>query len=1652
MKAKVMFKKFLFVLTFLVVVFVVMGCTKDPTFKFEKDSFEVEVGDIIELKPIVTELEEFEIEYAFDTEGIIVDKGENKFEAVKAGEVKVTASLKGYDLSLEVTVTVKEKPVTASITLSVDKPAVGINGTIKISAEIKGVEGDKTLTWSSKNEAVATVDETGLVKILSAGEAEIVATLEANPEVSASIKVTGLEVIEYINLNADEYYYVGTTADLIFSYEPSTVVADFIWESSDESVCTVEDGKITAIKGGNVKITVKTTDGSAEQFITFKVYNLISEITYELSVGAAMEMGTDQKITATLDAEKPFKADPVYTSSNTEILEVDNNGNISAKQIGTAVITITASDGGPAKEEVTIEVTEPTVDAAVTLADPAVAELAKGTEHTFNGMTFMVGYTAFPTLEKALDVSTGTVYVVAGKYAEDVTITKDNIKLIGPNSGINPLHATRLQEAEITGKITVGAGVKNVVVKGFAFTETGCLDTGDIVDGLEVSYNNVYNTNAETAAWIESRINAEAVFNFWNEAGLEAKNIVVQYNKFSGVKETNILFARNDTVTVENNGFYNFSLDAIRVEGGFNYGVWTFANNEFKNDEVSGTNGIYFQSVSGILNEKYQEIIITNNLFENIGTAEATSSYNCAISIRTYQEKGLKLDILYNTFRNCINYFNLRNNGAAADTFTSNVNYNAFYGVPTGVYHRNVRPGSSDTSTSNLFLTNMDYNFFATAEGEAITDLTAYSDKFLDLASYANNFDNIAEYEVALKQLLGIEFEFVVSAEWSELEAGTQVQAEGFTWTLGTDAFATIAEAVAATENGGMIKVLAGNYDTELTIDKNDITLVGPNKDMNPQYENRFNEAVIANKINLAAGVQNFGLNGFELTGAAQILPGVDCANISFKYNVINATSADGVIRCPAAGAVSNIEFVGNYSNNNKSYRIIHVSNGLTGLTIANNYFENSACYDFINVGGDGFLAGEVVIKDNTFINSIQSFLYIAAIKEINVLIEGNYIENVDCTIIDFRTMKDPNGSAVFEIKNNTFKDSGADWCPIRIRPAGYVETNTITVNVNYNKFINSYTYNDTTPIVFVENPVFDNQTDPFKVIYNCDYNYYEINGEAMTELTNDNFSGAALSWENTYASEDEMPEYVVENQVKPTGVQITNKIATIDAFTTYQITFKLSPDDVTNKKVLFISSDSNVATVSSAGLISAKSEGTCTITVQCVADGSVLDTMTITVNPKERIEIRYEGNAVLVRDDNLPLDIKVIGSEGAVTYKSSDENIATVDADGIVTAKSAGQVMITVTCGDLTAEVGFTVIDVELAGLLGELVKGNNGVIYNDIITYIGSDDGSADYPHNIYGSANDFWAGVLPEVQRNMLSTTAANYSGQEMKSLEYIVIHDTAGSGSTSTAKANSGWCTNPTNDGSSWHYTIGNDGIYQQLEDNIVGWHAGDGTSWSTTGAAEFFDTGVAYEGDRPEVTIGEGGYFYINGKKSNVIAATAGANTRLNTLGMVCFKGENGNYVIPTTWESNQFGGPICARGGNLHSIGIETAVNMSSDVWLTWQITAKFCAELLVKYGLAADRVWFHNNFTNKKCPNTMITADLVDEFLELVYAEYEIAKNYSDYEIKFESHNQDIMDNEGRIIAAPDYTTNVSYTITITKDGQSESITLNTLVIGKYN
>ena len=152
-------------------------------------------------------------------------------------------------------------------------------------------------------------------------------------------------------------------------------------------------------------------------------------------------------------------------------------------------------------------------------------------------------------------------------------------------------------------------------------------------------------------------------------------------------------------------------------------------------------------------------------------------------------------------------------------------------------------------------------------------------------------------------------------------------------------------------------------------------------------------------------------------------------------------------------------------------------------------------------------------------------------------------------------------------------------------------------------------------------------------------------------------------------------------------------------------------PDDATNKSIEWTTSDSSVAKVTSAGLVSAIGKGTCTITA--TADGKS-DSCSVSVNiaptptpsptatPQpyvgvESVRLMLETNftAVLYVGNTLNLSAAVIPSNAdnqSLVWKSSDESVLTVSSYGLVKAVSAGEATVTVTAGRVSDSYAITV------------------------------------------------------------------------------------------------------------------------------------------------------------------------------------------------------------------------------------------------------------------------------------------------------------------------------------------------------------------------
>ena len=200
--------------------------------------------------------------------------------AIKEGKTVITAkSVDGYkSTSLELTVS-KTPSVIHVESISLDQTELDLltGDNVTLTATVLPTNAkNKSVTWSSSNENIATVNSRGRVSAVGAGTATITATtvdggLTATCTVNVTqkiVSVTGISLdVDSIELDA------GDTRTLIATVLPRNATnKEVIWTSTDPSVATVdENGLITAISAGETIITVKTIDGGYQDFCVVKI-------------------------------------------------------------------------------------------------------------------------------------------------------------------------------------------------------------------------------------------------------------------------------------------------------------------------------------------------------------------------------------------------------------------------------------------------------------------------------------------------------------------------------------------------------------------------------------------------------------------------------------------------------------------------------------------------------------------------------------------------------------------------------------------------------------------------------------------------------------------------------------------------------------------------------------------------------------------------------------------------------------------------------------------------------------------------------------------------------------------------------------------------------------------------------------------------------------------------------------------------------------------------------------------------------------------------------------------------------------------------------------------------------------------------------------
>ena len=296
------------------------------------------------------------------------------------GSGLVTAAANG---TATITATAGSASGTATVTVAQEVGAVAVSpaeatiaaldDTLRLAAQALDANGhalaDVEFEWESSDDAVATVDGSGLVTAVANGTATISATAGS---ASGTATVTVAQEVSTVTVSpAADTLLVGDTvrlsAEAADANGHAVADAEFTWSSSDTTVAVVDgSGLVTGVAAGSARVTVTATDPgglSARQGVTVTVEasNQAPEAVGSLP-GRTMTAGQ----TATVEVARYFSdpdGDPLTYAASTSSIAVagvsmsGSSLTIAGVAAGSATVTVTATDPGGLSAEQSATVT-----------------------------------------------------------------------------------------------------------------------------------------------------------------------------------------------------------------------------------------------------------------------------------------------------------------------------------------------------------------------------------------------------------------------------------------------------------------------------------------------------------------------------------------------------------------------------------------------------------------------------------------------------------------------------------------------------------------------------------------------------------------------------------------------------------------------------------------------------------------------------------------------------------------------------------------------------------------------------------------------------------------------------------------------------------------------------------------------------------------------------------------------------------------------------------------------------------------------------------------------------------------------------------------------------------------------------------------------
>lgn len=432
---------------------------------------------------------------------------DGKVTAVGQGQATITAMSGNRAASCTVTV---YAPLTGiSLDAQTADMLVGETRALKVIPN-EGANADNA-TWTSSNTAVANVQD-GVVTALGVGEVTITAVCG---NYHATCKITITAPLTQITLNSTEVQLEeGKELLLVATPNEGASLTGAVWTSSDETVATVEDGKVKAVSAGTAIITIACGEISASCTVTVKEYVPPVEVLESdgmLYVGETLKLDYRYNYSA----QEPLRS-ATWSVSDSGIATIDSQtGVLTGVAPGTVKATITCSTTnwktytaevevkvglrviGIALDNVLLEMElndEQQLKATLS-PDGAVGEIEWSSSNpavatvSDDGVVKAVG-AGSATITASCDGFTASCNVKVEVKATGIALFGENMVLYPKQKGtirceIQPANTTDKTIAWVSSDPTIATVTASGIVQGVA--EGECTITGTTANGISVT-------------------------------------------------------------------------------------------------------------------------------------------------------------------------------------------------------------------------------------------------------------------------------------------------------------------------------------------------------------------------------------------------------------------------------------------------------------------------------------------------------------------------------------------------------------------------------------------------------------------------------------------------------------------------------------------------------------------------------------------------------------------------------------------------------------------------------------------------------------------------------------------------------------------------------------------------------------------------------------------------------------------------------------------------------------------------------------------------------------------------------------------------------------------------------------------------------------